>query len=55
MDKRGKDVNWWKLANAWPKPKRLHLEEDDCDSLFHCPCKFVSTMDSLHKEAVENT
>ena len=25
------------LANASPKPKRLHLEEDDCDGLFHCP------------------
>ena len=30
MNKRGKDVNWSKLANASPKPKRLHLEEDDC-------------------------
>ena len=37
MNKRGKDVNWSKLANASPKPKRLHLEEDDCDGLFHCP------------------
>ena len=37
MNKRGKDVDWSKLANASPKPKRLHLEEDDCDGLFHCP------------------
>ena len=37
MNKRGKDVNWSKLANASPKPKKLHLEEDDCDGLFHCP------------------
>ena len=37
MNKRGKDVNWSMLANASPKPKRLHLEEDDCDGLFHCP------------------
>ncbi|CAH3190054.1 unnamed protein product [Porites evermanni] len=33
MNKRGKDVNWSKLANASPKPKRLHLEEDDCYEL----------------------
>ena len=37
MNKRGKDVNWSMLKNASPKPKRLHLEEDDCDGLFHCP------------------
>ena len=37
MNKRGKFVNWSKLANASPKPKRLQLEEDDCDGLFHCP------------------
>ena len=37
MNKRGKDVNWSMLANASPKPKRLHLEEDDGDGLFHCP------------------
>ena len=37
MNKRGKDVNWSMLANASPKPKRLHLEEDDCDGFFHCP------------------
>lgn len=37
MSKRGEEVNWSKLPNASPKPKRLHLEEDDCDGLFHCP------------------
>ena len=37
MSERGKEVNWSKLPNASPKPKRLHLEEDDCDGLFHCP------------------
>ena len=37
MNKRGKDVNWSKLANASPKPKKIHLEEDDCGGLFHCP------------------
>ena len=37
MSKREDDIDWSKLANASPKPKRLHLEEDDCDGLFHCP------------------
>ena len=30
MNKREKDINWSKLANTSPKPRRLHLEEDDC-------------------------
>ncbi|CAH3184466.1 unnamed protein product [Porites lobata] len=42
MNKRGKDVNWSKLANASPKPKRLHLEEGDCDGLFHCPVQICN-------------
>ena len=42
MNKRGKDVNWSKLANASPKTKRLHLEEDDCDGLFHCPVQICN-------------
>ena len=42
MNKRVKDVNWSKLANASPKPKRLHLEEDDCDGLFHCPVQICN-------------
>ena len=37
MSKRKDDIDWSKLANASPKPKRLHLEKDDCDGLFHCP------------------
>ena len=37
MNKREKDVNESKLPNATPKTKRLHLEEDDWDCLFHCP------------------
>ena len=41
-NKRGKDVNWSKLANASPKPKRLHLEENDCDGLFHCPMQICN-------------
>ena len=31
------EIDWSKLPNASPKPKRLHLEEDDSDGLFHCP------------------
>ena len=37
MYKRGVEIDWSKLPNASPKPKRLHLEEDDSDGLFHCP------------------
>ena len=37
MSKREDDIDWSKLANASPKPKRLHFEEDHCDGLFHCP------------------
>ena len=42
MKKTGKDVNWSKLANASPKPKRLHLEEEDCDDLFLCPVQICN-------------
>ena len=31
------EIDGSKLPNASPKPKRLHLEEDDSDGLFHCP------------------
>ena len=37
MNKRAGTTDWSKLANASPKPKRLHLEANDCDGLFHCP------------------
>ena len=30
-------VNWSDIDGASPKPKRLHLEKDEADSLFHCP------------------
>ena len=36
MSKKCK-VNWSDIAGASPKPKRLHLEKDETDSLFHCP------------------
>ncbi|CAH3165112.1 unnamed protein product, partial [Porites evermanni] len=42
MNKRAKDLNWSKLANASPKLKRLHLEEDDCNGLFHCPVQICN-------------
>ena len=38
LNKRRRDeIDWFKLANGSPKPKRLHLEDDDSDGLFHCP------------------
>ena len=30
-------VNWSDIDGASPKPKRLHLEKDEADSLYHCP------------------
>ena len=47
VNKRGKDVNWSKLANASPKPKKIHLEEMTVMVFFTAQCKFISTMDSL--------
>ena len=29
-------VNWSDIDGASPKPKRLHLEKDETDSLYHC-------------------
>ena len=37
MSKRSKKFDWSKKHGASPKPKRLHLEEDENDKLFHCP------------------
>ena len=36
MNKKCK-VNWSDIDGASPKPKRLHLEKDETDSLYHCP------------------
>ena len=36
MSKKCK-VNWSDVDGASPKPKRLHLEKDESDSLYHCP------------------
>ena len=30
-------IDWSKKDGASPKPKRLHLEEDESDHLYHCP------------------
>ena len=30
-------IEWSNIDGALPKPKRLHLEKDDIDSLYHCP------------------
>ena len=37
MSRRKGVIDWSKLPNASPKPKRLHLEKDESDGLFHCP------------------
>ena len=37
MSKRSREIDWSKINGASPKPKRLHLEEDEEDCLFHCP------------------
>ena len=34
---RKKKVDWSDINGASPKPKRLHLEKDETDSLYHCP------------------
>ena len=36
MNKKYK-VDWSDIDGASPKPKRLHLEKDETDSLYHCP------------------
>ena len=36
MSKKCK-INWSNIDRASPKPKRLHLEKDETDRLFHCP------------------
>ena len=36
MNKK-KKVDWSNIDGASPKPKRLHLEKDETDSLYHCP------------------
>ena len=36
MSKKCK-INWSDIDGASPKPKRLHLEKDETDSLYHCP------------------
>ena len=38
MSKKCK-VNWSDIDGASPKPKRLHLEKDETDSLYHCPIR----------------
>ena len=61
MSKRGVEIDWSKLPNASPKPKRIHLEEDDSDGLFHCPvqgCKhdgFTTQIKRLQKTCQEQT
>ena len=49
MSKKCK-VNWSDIDGASPKPKRLHLEKDEADSLYHCP---IQECDHV-KEGAEN-
>ena len=37
MSKPSKLIDWSKEDGASRKPKRLHLEEDEADHLYHCP------------------
>ena len=37
MSKRSRDIEWSKISGALSKPKRLHIEKDEEDGLFHCP------------------
>ena len=55
MNKRGVEIDWSKLENASPKPKRLHLEEDDSDGLFHCPVQDCNMMGLQRQEDSGNT
>ena len=34
---KAKKIEWSNIDGALLKPKRLHLEKDDADSLYHCP------------------
>ena len=34
---KANNIEWSTIDGALPKPKRLHLEKDDVDSLYHCP------------------
>ena len=36
MNKKRK-VDWSNVDGALPKSKRLHLEKEEADSLYHCP------------------
>ena len=37
MSKANRKIEWSDIDGALPKPKRLHLEKDDANSLYHCP------------------
>ena len=37
MSKANRKIEWSDIDSALPKPKRLHQEKDDADSLYHCP------------------
>ena len=37
MSKANRKIDWSDIDGAFPKPKRLHLEKNDADSVYHCP------------------
>ena len=47
MNKKGK-VDWSKIDGSSPKLKRLHLEKDETDSLYHCPMQVCDHDDTKH-------
>ena len=47
-------INWLDIDGASLKPKRLHLEKDETDSLFHCPLQECDHDDFKVKEGAEN-
>ena len=54
MSKKCK-VNWSDIDGASLKPKRLHLEKDETDSLYHCPVQECDhEMGFKVKEVAEN-
>ena len=47
-------VNWSDIDGASPKPKQLHLEKGETDSLYHCPIQECAMMDFKVKEGAEH-
>ena len=48
-------IEWSNIDGSLPKPKRLHLEKDDADSLYHCQSNCTNMKDFKANEVVGNT